>query len=59
MEIFTATSPESYDRHTYKIVMKNGKAIAFDDYKVASYHWYQYREHASHIEVLDVTGQGF
>jgi len=40
-------------------VLSNGKAIAFDDYRTATYHWYQYKDHASHIEVADSGGQGF
>ena len=56
---FTTYCDKDYDRHTYKIVLNNGKTIAFDDYKTASYHWYQYQSHASHIEVIDSGGQGF
>jgi hypothetical protein len=59
MKTFTATCPKDYDRHTYKLVLSNGKAISFDDYRTATYHWYQYKDHASHIEVVDSGGQGF
>ena len=58
-ETFTTYCDKHYDRHSYKIVMNNGKCIAFDDYRTATYHWYQYKDHASHIEVLDNGGQGF
>ena len=38
---FTCTSPEDYDRHTYRIVMSDNQYIDVDSYDMA------------HIEVLD------
>ena len=58
-ETFTTYCDKDYDRHTYKLVLSNGKSIVFDDYRTTTYHWYQYKEHASHIEVIDSAGQGF
>lgn len=64
-EVFTTYCDKSYDKHTYRIVLKNGKSIAFEDYEVMRYHWYQYKDHASHVEIDDVVqkkpkgGKGF
>ena len=53
LETFTATSEEDYDRHTYKLVLKNGKAIVLEDYEQARAFWHQYRKQLDHVEVLD------
>lgn len=58
-ETFTTYCDKDYDRHTYKLVLLNGKCIVLDDYRTITYHWYNYKDHASHIEVLDSAGQGF
>ena len=52
-ETFTTYCDKDYDRHTYKIVLKNGKAVLIEDYGVARSFWYQYRTQTSHIEVVD------
>ena len=58
--VFTTYCDKPYDRHTYKIILKNGKAIHFEDYELMRYQWYQFREHVERVEVLDVTsGKGF
>ena len=58
-EIFTTYCDKDYNRHTYKIVFKNGKSIVYDDYKVMRYYWYQYRQEATNVEVCDKSGKGF
>ena len=58
-ETFTTYCDKHYDRHTYRLVLNNGKSITFDSYEVMRYHWYQYRQHANCIEVLDRSGEGF
>ena len=52
---FTETCPKSYDRHDYKIVLKNGKAVTFDDYEMMRAHWFQWSQlkTLSHVNVLD------
>lgn len=52
LESFTSTSKEDYDRHTYKLVLKNGKAIILEDYESARNLWYQFSKQMDHIEVL-------
>ena len=58
-EDFTTYCEKDYDRHTYKLVLTNGKSVTFDDYSVMRYHWYQYRKAASHVVVIDAGGKGF
>ena len=62
-EEFTTYSDKSYDRQIYKLIMKDGQAVIYDNYEVMRYHWYQNRAHLSHVEVLDApkstAGKGF
>ena len=57
-ETFTTYCDKDYDRHTYKLVLNNGKSVTFESYELMRYQWYQYREHASHVIVID-TNKGF
>ena len=52
---FTDTSDEPYDRHRYKLVFKNRKAIEFDDWETARNYWFEWAgtSYLSHVEVLD------
>ena len=62
-EEFTTYCDKSYDRQIYKVFLKDGQAVIYDNYEVMRYHWYQNRAHLSHVEVLDApkstAGQGF
>ena len=53
LETFTSTSEEDYDRHKYKLVLKNGKAIVLEDYEQARAFWNQFRTQLDHVEVMD------
>lgn len=56
---FNQTSDEPYDRHHYKIVMRNGECVVVDSYDVAQSIWFQKpSQFLSHIEVLDIKQQG-
>ena len=57
-EVFTTYCDKSYDRHSYKIKLKNGKSITYDDYEIMRYHWYQYRHEAVSVVLID-TKSGF
>ena len=50
---FTSTSEEDYDRHKYKLCLKNGKAIVLEDYEQARTFWHQFRTQLDHVEVMD------
>lgn len=59
-ETFTTYCDKPYDRHTYKLKLKNGKSVVFEDWQVAAYHWYQWRSECVTIEIVDTTtGKGF
>jgi hypothetical protein len=60
-ERFETYCDKDYDRHHYRLALKNGHAIHFEDYNVMKYHWYQYRKHASHVDIIDPRrgGKGF
>lgn len=52
MEEFKSTSDKPYDRHKYKLVLKNGKAIILEDYDQVRQMWYQFRQQLKTVEVL-------
>ena len=59
---FTETSSISYDRHHYRIVMKDGRSGVFDDYEKVRAFWFEYDSSMlSHVDVLDIknTVKGF
>lgn len=62
-EVFESYCDKAYDRHNYKIILKNGKSIIYEDYEIMRYYWYQYRKDITHVEVLDApkstAGKGF
>ena len=53
IESFTSTSEEDYDRHKYKLVLKNGKAIIIEDYEMARAYFHQFGSQMDHVEVID------
>jgi hypothetical protein len=58
-ETFTTYCDKAYDRHTYKLNMKNGDAYLFEDYEVLRAAWWAKVELVHSVEVLDAPGQGF
>ena len=51
---FTATSEESYDRHTYRIHLVNGDHVDLDNYEEVQMTWFRNPSRfLSHVEVLD------
>ena len=58
-ETFTTYCDRAYDRHTYKLIMKNGDAYLFEDYEVLRAAWWAKVDEVEGVEVLDTSGQGF
>lgn len=58
-EYFELSSNDSYDRHDYKIVSKNGESHVVDNWETVQMIWFQKNVFLSHIEVLDKKAQGF
>ena len=52
IKTFTSTCDKDYDRHTYKLVLNNNKAIVLQDYEHVRAYWFQYKEHLKCVEVL-------
>jgi hypothetical protein len=52
-ETFTTYCDKPYDRHRYKMILNNGKAIILEDYEMVRAYWYHYKEHMKTVEVLD------
>ena len=52
LKTFTSTCQKDYDRHTYKVVLKDGQSVILDDYEKTRAFWYQFREQLDCVEVL-------
>jgi len=56
LKVFQQTSDKSYDRHTYDLVLTNGKIIKFNYYDDVKKYWFensQIPDYLSHILVKD------
>ena len=51
---FTQTSDGSYDRHIYRVVLKDGRSAMLDDYEQVRQMWWNYDSSLlKHVEVID------
>ena len=50
---FTLTSDKPYDKHKYRVNLKNGKSVVFEDYEMMRAMWYQWKDQVSNVDVLD------
>ena len=54
LKTFTTTCPKDYDRHVYKIVLKDGKEFIVESYDQVRAYWsHQFARQLDHVEVLD------
>lgn len=53
-QTFTCTSDALYDRHTYEVVLKNGKNVFFDDWEDAQVYWWQNCQIPDFLDVVIV-----
>ena len=58
-DYFEVYCPKDYDKHSYKMVFKNGKKVVYNDYKVMRHEWYTHRKLVDYVEVVDKSGKGF
>ena len=58
-ETFTTYCDKPYDRHHYELVLKNGQKVMLEDYETLRGTWYHYKEHCSHVNVVDKPTKGF
>ena len=59
LRIFTTTSDKPYDRHKYKINLKNGKSITVEDYQTVRQMWHQWMNDVDSVDIIDESGKGF
>ena len=52
IKTFTSTSEGLYDRHRYKLILNNGKAVVLEDYEDVRQFWFQFRTQLNCVEVL-------
>ena len=57
---FKTYCDKPYDQNIYRIVWKDGSSTDYDNYEVVRYVWYQYKDMAERVHILDDTrGKGF
>ena len=56
---FKLSCNKPYDRHSYRVTLKTGKKLEFEDYEMMRYYWYQMRDDVDHVDVIDCGGKGF
>jgi hypothetical protein len=54
MEVFQQTCDKPYDRHTYEIVLKNGKTTSFKYWDEVQLYWYQNCQIPDFLDVIIV-----
>lgn len=54
MKTFTQTSHEPYDRHRYRLYLKNGKVLNFDNWEDAQVYWFTYSQVPDYLDVIEV-----
>ena len=52
LKTFTCTSEAPYDRHRYKLVLKNGKGMILEDYEMVRAYWHKFRDQLERVDVL-------
>lgn len=52
-KFFTQTSHDTYDRHRYQVIMKDGTSILFEHYDEAQNYWYS-RVQLGNLLAIDV-----
>tara|TARA_B100000674_G_scaffold379772_1_gene322431 strand:+ start:551 stop:778 length:228 start_codon:yes stop_codon:yes gene_type:complete len=52
VEVFTSTSDKPYDRHSYRVIYGNGKAVEVGSYDEAQNLWYGSTPRPKVIEVV-------
>ena len=60
-EVFKTYCDRPYDKHDYRIIWKDGTTDDFDNYDIMRYVWYQYKDRAERVIIVDPKkgGVGF
>lgn len=54
-QVFTCTSDAPYDRHTYEIVLKNGKNKIFEHWEDAQRYWFENSRMPNFLDLIIVN----
>ena len=54
LQIFQQTSNEPYTRHTYEVVLKNGKRVKFQYFDEAREYWFYHSELPDYLDFIEV-----
>lgn len=54
METFSQTSYEPYNRHNYRLRLKSGKVLNFDDYENVQAYWFTYNQVPDYLDLIEV-----
>jgi hypothetical protein len=54
-KIFTHTSDGLYDRHCYKIILKNQKSLIFNNWEDTKEFWFNYNQVPDYLELIEVV----
>jgi len=54
METFSQTSHEPYNRHNYRLYLKSGKVLNFEDYDEAQAYWFNYSQVPDYLDLIEV-----
>lgn len=54
-QVFTCTSDSPYDRHTYEIVLKNGKNKIFEHWEDAQRYWFENSRMPNFLDLIIVN----
>lgn len=54
-QLFTCTSDAPYDRHTYEIVLKNGKNKIFEHWEDAQRYWFENSRMPNFLDLIIVN----
>jgi hypothetical protein len=53
-QLFTCTSADLYDRHTYEVVLKNGKNQFFEHWEDVQRYWFQNNQIPDFLDLVIV-----
>ena len=54
IQTFTQTSHEPYNRHHYRLYLKSGKNITFENYEEAQVYWFSHHQVPDYLDVIEV-----
>jgi hypothetical protein len=54
METFAQTSNEPYNRHNYRLYLRNGKVLNFIHYEEAQAYWFNYSQVPDYLDLIEV-----